>query len=141
MPITVTVTEGVFTPDAEKNLVPKLSALMLKLHGLTGNKFMTPVVIGSLNLVSPAHIFSGGTPTPAVFIEWKVPSFGFATQEILNDYVKEATDITVELSNGKLTRKNVFVNVLHAVNGSWGVNGKAYTNEELGAAIQADVAY
>jgi len=141
MPITVTATQGVFTPEAEKNVVPKLSALMLKLHGLTGNKFMTPVVIGSLNIVSPENIFSGGSPSSAVFIEWKVPSFGFGTQEILNDYVKEATTIVVELSKGKITKKNVFVNVLHAVDGSWGVNGKAYTNAELGDAVEANVAY
>ena len=141
MPITVTATKGVFTPEAEKNVVPKLSALMLKLHGLTDNKFMTPVVIGSLNIVSPEHIFSGGSPVSAVFIEWKVPSFGFGTQDILNNYVKEATAIAVELSKGTITQKNVFVNVVHAVNGSWGVNGKAYTNAELGAAVQANVAY
>jgi hypothetical protein len=141
MPITVTATQGVFTHANEKKLVPELSALMLKLHGLTGNKFMTPVVIGSLNLVSPDLIFSGGIPVPAVFIEWKVPSFGFAKQEILNAYVSEATDIAVELSNGKLSQKNVFVNVLHAVDGSWGIHGKAYTNSELGVAVQANVAY
>src|SRR6185369_2665522 len=141
MPITVTATRGIFTPEAEQNVVPKLSVLMLKLHGLTGNKFMTPVVIGSLNIVSPENIFSGGSPSSAVFIEWKVPSFGFATQEILNDYVKEATAIVVELSNGKITKKNVFVNVLHAVDGSWGVNGKAYTNAELGDAVVANIAY
>jgi len=70
-----------------------------------------------------------------------VPSFGFGTQQILNDYVREATNIAVSLSNGKLSQKKVFVNVVHAVDGSWGVNGKAYTNAELGAAIQADVAY
>ena len=141
MPITVTITRGIFTPDAEKELIPKLSALMLELHGMTGNKFMTPVVIGSLNIVSPEHIFSGGNPTPSVFIEWKVPSIGFGSQKILNDYVKEATDIAVELSKSKLTRKNIFVNVLYAVDGSWGVNGSAYTNADLGAAIQADIAY
>jgi len=141
MPITVTATQGLFTPDAEKMVVPKLSELMLKLHGLAGNKFMTPVVIGSINIISPERIFSGGNPIPAVFIEWKVPSFGFGTQEILNKYVEEATAIAVELSKGKLTKKNVFVNVLHAVDGSWGVNGKAYANAELVSAIQADVAY
>lgn len=141
MPLTVTATQGVFTPENEKKIVPQLSALMLKLHGLTGNNFMTPVVIGHLNVVSPELIFSGGAPATSVFIEWKVPSIAFGTQQILDGYVAEATDIAVELSDGNLSKKNVFVNVVHAVDGSWGVNGKAYTNAELGAAIQADVAY
>lgn len=141
MPLTVTATQGVFTPENQKKIVPELSALMLRLHGLTGNKFMTPVVIGHLELVSPDLIFSGGLPATSAFIEWKVPSFGFATQQIRNDYVKEATDIAVRLSNGKLSHKNVFVNVVHAVDGSWGIHGKAYDNAELIAAVQADVAY
>ncbi len=141
MPLTVITTQGVFTPENEKKLVPQLSALMLKVHGLTGNKFMTPVVIGHLNIVPPELIFSGGVPVISAFIEWKVPSFGFGTQQILNEYVEEATNIAVGLSNGKLSKKNVFVNVVHAVDGSWGVNGKAYTNTELGEAIQANVAY
>jgi len=141
MPITVTVTQGVFTPTNEKKVVPELIAIMMRLHGLTNNKFMTPVVIGSLNVISPEHIFSGGIPTAAVFVEWKVPTFGFSTQEIRNSYVQEATDIAIELSEGKLTKKNIFVNVVHAVDGIWGVNGKAYTNAELGEAVQANIAY
>ena len=141
MPLTVIATQGIFTPENEKKVVPELSALMLKLHGLAGNKFMTPVVIGHLELVSPDLIFSGGAPVTAAFVEWKVPSFGFSGQQILNDYVKEATDIVVGLSNGSLSRKNVFVNVVHAVDGSWGIHGKAYSNAELIAAVKADVAY
>ena len=141
MPLTVIATEGVFSPANEKKVISQLSALMLKVHGLTGNKFMTPVVIGHLVLVSSEYIFSGGLPVISAFIEWKVPSFGFASQDILNTYVKEATEIVVDLSNGKLSQKNVFVNVVHAIDGSWGVNGKAYTNAELGAAVQANVPY
>jgi hypothetical protein len=141
MPITVTATKGLFTPNNAKKVVPELSALMLKLHGLSGNNFITPVVIGSMNIVSEEHIFSGGVPVPAVFIEWKVPSFSFGTQEICDNYVKEATEIAVKLSSGNLTTKNVFVNVVHALDGSWGVNGKAYTNAELIEAVQANVAF
>jgi hypothetical protein len=141
MPLTVIATKGVFTPDNEKKIIPELSALMLRLHGLEGNKFMTPVVIGHLELVEPDLIFSGGAPVVSVFIEWKVPSLAFSNQQILNDYVREATDIAVTLSKGNLSKKNVFVNVVHAVNGSWGIQGKAYSNAELSSAIGENVAY
>ena len=141
MPLTVIATRGIFTPENEKKIVPELSALMLRLHGLTGNKFMTPVVIGHLELVSPDLIFSGAAPVTAVFIEWKVPSFGFSSHQMLKDYVKEATAIVVELAGGVLSHKNVFVNVVHAVDGSWGIHGRAYSNAELIAAVKADVAY
>jgi|GEM_PF-195879 len=141
MPITVTVTEGVFTPSNEKKIVPALAALMMRLHELTDNKFITPVVIGSLNVISPNLIFSGGLPATAIFIEWKLPAFAFTVQAIRNRYVQEATDIAIELSERRLTTKDVFVNVVHAVDGIWGVNGKAYTNAELGEAVLANIAY
>jgi hypothetical protein len=141
MPLTVIATQGIFKPENEKLVIPKLCALMLKVHKLNGNKFMTPVVIGHLELVAQEHIYSGGDPVAGVFIEWKVPSFGFGTQEILNEYIKEATDIVVGLSDHKLSKKKVFVNVVHAVDGSWGIHGKAYTNAELAVAMQAGVAY
>jgi hypothetical protein len=141
MPLTVIATKGLFTPVNEKRIIPELSALMLRLHGLEGNKFMTPVVIGHLELVTPELIFSGGAPVNAVFIEWKVPSLAFSNQQVLNDYVRDATDVVTALSDGKLPKKNVFVNVVHAVDGSWGIHGKAYSNAELDTAVRADVAY
>lgn len=141
MPLTVIATKGIFTPENEKKIVPELSALMLRLHGLAGNKFMTPVVIGHLELVSPDLIFSGGAPVTAVFVEWKVPSFGFSSHQMLKDYVEEATATVVELAGGLLSHKNVFVNVVHAVDGSWGIHGKAYSNAELIEAVKADIAY
>lgn len=141
MPLTVIATKGIFTPENEKKIVPELSALMLRLHGLAGNKFMTPVVIGHLELVSPDLIFSGGAPVTAVFVEWKVPSFGFSSHQMLKDYVEEATATVVELAGGLLSHKNVFVNVVHAADGSWGIHGKAYSNAELIEAVKADIAY
>jgi len=135
MPLTLTITEGVLPAGEEKIAFARLSDAMLKWHGLTGNKIMTPNVVGSIHVLKEAHTFSGAKEAPVVFIEWKVPSFAFATREIQLGYIHEATDIIHEMSDRKQPRERIWVNVTHAVDGAWGVGGKAMTNAELGAAV------
>jgi hypothetical protein len=107
---------------------------MLKRHGGTGNAFLRPTVVGSINVVAPTHTYTGSTEAPIVFIEWKTPSFAFATREIQQGYIAEATAIIHELSGGKHPKELIWVNVLHTVDGAWGVARNAMTNVELGAA-------
>jgi hypothetical protein len=47
----------------------------------------------------------------------------------------QATEIIHEASGGKHPKEFIWVNVTHAVDGAWGIAGKAYTNAELGAAV------
>jgi len=135
MPLTLTVTEGVLPKGTEKATFARLCDAMLKWHGLTGNKVMTPNVIGSINVMSKEHTFSGSAEAPVAFIEWKVPSFAFATREIQIGYIDEVTEIVHAASGGKLPKSNIWVNVLHAVDGTWGVSGQAMTNAQLGEAV------
>ena len=58
MPIQIIVPEGVLTAEAEAEAFKKLTDLLLRLHGLSGNKFMTPNVIGEVTVVP-------GVPSPA----------------------------------------------------------------------------
>jgi hypothetical protein len=135
MPLTLTLTEGVLPKGTEKATFARLSDAMLKWHGLTGNKVMTPNVIGSINVVSKENTFSGSKEAPVVFVEWKVPSFAFATREIQIGYIAEATNIVHEASGGKQPKSHIWVNVVHAVDGAWGIEGNAMTNAQLGEAV------
>ena len=135
MPLTLTLTEGVLPKGTEKNTFARLSDAMLKWHGLTGNKVMTPNVVGSIHVVSKENTFSGSKEAPVVFIEWKVPSFAFATREIQIGYIAEATNIVHEASGGKQPKSHIWVNVVHAVDGAWGIDGNAMTNAQLGEAV------
>jgi hypothetical protein len=136
MPLTLTATEGVFARGTEKVVFKKLCEAMLKWHGLSGNRVMTPNVVGAINVIPKEHTYAGLQDTTVVFVEWKVPSFAFATREIQQGYVEEATRIVVEHSEGKRQpRERIWVNVLHAVDGAWGIAGEAMTNEQLGEAV------
>lgn len=135
MPLTLTISEGVLPVGTEKQAFGKLSDAMLKWHGLTGNKVMTPNVVGSINIIPKQHTFSGSKEASVAFIEWKVPAFAFATREIQTGYIAEATEIIHDMSGKNLAKDNIWVNIVHAVDGAWGIAGKAMTNAELGEAI------
>jgi hypothetical protein len=135
MPLTLTLTEGVLPSGSEKAAFARLSDAMLKWHGLTGNLVMPPNVVGSIHVLSMENTFSGSKEAPVVFIEWKVPSFAFASREVQLGYFEEATSIIHELSGGKQPKEHIWINVVHAVDGAWGIAGSALTNAQLGEAI------
>ena len=135
MPLTLIVTEGVIPSDREAETMSRLSAAFLNLVGLSGNAFMTPNVIGHVQVIAKGHSYAGLTPATVAIVEWKVPSFAFTDREIQTTYVAQATEIIHEASGGKHPREWVWVNVTHAVDGAWGIAGKAYTNAQLGDAV------
>ncbi len=135
MPLTLTLTEGVLPKGQEKVAFARLSEAMLKWHGLTGNKVMTANVVGSIHVLPKDSTFTGMQETPVAFVEWKVPSFAFTSREAQVGYFAEATNIIHEMSGGKQPKDNIYVNVLHAVDGAWNLDGQAMTNAQLGEAI------
>ena len=137
MPIQIIVPEGVLTADAEAAAFKKLTDLLLRLHGLSGNTFMTPNVIGEVTVVPKGRTFSGGKPTDIAVFELKVPSFVLPTQELKDAWISEGTAIIEEAAQGRIKRENIFANVNYAVEGAWGIGGKAFSNADLGSAVAA----
>ncbi len=135
MPLTLHVTEGVIPSGTEKEAIKQITDVMLKWHGLTGNKVMTPNVTAMVAVLPRGSTFSGGEEVSGAWIEWKTPSFAFTDREVQIGVAKEATDVIVKLSGGKQPRNNIYFNVVHAIDGTWNLDGKAMTNEQLGEAI------
>jgi hypothetical protein len=137
MPIQIIVAEGVLTPASEAEAFRKLTELLLRLHGLAGNRFMTPNVIGEVTVVPKGRTFSGGKPADIAVFELKVPSFVLPTQELKDAWIAEGTDIIEEAAAGRVKREHIYANVSHAVEGAWGIGGKAFSNAALGSAVAA----
>jgi hypothetical protein len=135
MPLQLTLTEGILPKGQEKVAFARLSEAMLKWHGLTGNEVMTPNVIGEVRVLPNDQTFSGMREMPIAVIEWKVPSFAFAKRDIQVGYFEEATNIIYEMSDGKQPRDQIFINVVHTVDGAWNFNGRAMTNNEIGEQV------
>jgi hypothetical protein len=137
MPLTLIITDGLLPPNLQPATMARLSEVFLDLHGLKGNAFMTPNVIGHIQVLPVGSTYSGLQPTPVAVIEWLTPSFAFVSREIQIAYVQAATEIIYEACGGKHPRERIWVNLTHAVDGMWGIAGKAYTNEDLGLAVKA----
>ncbi|RIV31648.1 4-oxalocrotonate tautomerase [Flagellimonas lutimaris] len=135
MPLTLTLTEGVLPVGKEKDAVQQITDSFLKTHGLLGNTVMTPNVTANVHIVPKGSSFSGGQEFSGAWAEWKVPSFALADEAIIKQHFAEVTDAIHHLSGGKQPKDNIYVNVVHAVDGGWNMDGVAMTNEELGEAI------
>jgi len=138
MPLTLTLTEGVLPIGTEKQAITQLTDAMLKWHGLTGNKVMTPNITATVHVLPKGSTFSGGEAFSGAWVEWKVPSFAFSNREVQQGYFADATDIIHKLSGGKQPKEHIYVNVVHAVDGAWNFNGQAMTNEQIRAAISKE---
>ena len=135
MPLTLTLTEGVVPKGKEKLAFSRLSEAMLKWHGMANNEIMRSNVVGSIHVLARDQTFAGMRETPVAFVEWKVPSFAFTDREVQIGYCEEATSIIQEMSGGKQPRDNIYINVVHAVDGAWNFDGKALTNAQIGAEV------
>ena len=136
MPITLTVPEGLLSSEAEALVFAELTDALLKVSQLSGNAFMTPNVVGTINVLPEGRVFSGGKPAAAALIELKLPGIALATNEAKQAFTEEATIIVERASNGRLSRDHIWTNIVYAVDGSWGIGGQAYSNTELIDAIQ-----
>ena len=59
MPLTLTLTEGVLPAGSEKEAIAQLTDAMLKHHGLSGNKVMTPNITATVHVLPKSSTFSG----------------------------------------------------------------------------------
>lgn len=137
MPISVQVTRGLLTPQGERSIVARVGQALLEAHGLKDNLFMRTNVIGHVVVSDEAQSFVGGEPASLAVIEVKVPSVTFRDRAAQESFVSNVTKIVDELKAGHHPTSRTFVNVTYAVDGTWGIDGKAYTNDDLGSAIAA----
>lgn len=137
MPLTLTLTEGALPHGAEKQAIAEITDAFLRAHGLAGNKLMTPNVTAHVNLMPKGMTFSGGREVTGAWIETKTPSFALADHAVQTAFFVEATEIIHRLSGNSLPKDRIWANGVHAVDGTWNMNGKPLTNAEIGAAVAA----
>jgi len=135
MPITLTVPEGLLSPEAEGQVFAGLTDALLEVSQLAGNAFMEQNVVGTINRLPSAHVFAGGKPSAAAFIELKLPSIALATAEAKQAFTERATDVVEHAAKGRVQRDHIWTNIVYAEDGSWGIGGRAFANTDLGEAI------
>jgi len=140
MPISIQVSKGLLSPAGEREVFPLVADALLRAHGLSGNRFMTPNVIGHVVVTPESETYVDGKPQSLAIVEVKVPAVTFPNAKVKQAFVAEATDIIDRLKAGSHPRERTYVNVTYAVDGTWGIAGKAYSNTEMGEAVQRGAA-
>jgi hypothetical protein len=131
MPITLFVTEGVLNETIEADVFAQLTEIFLRHHALTGNTFLTPNVIGEVTTIPAGKSFAGGVRADIAIVELKVPSFALGTPKQKQGFVADATAAVVRASEGLIRPDHVWVNMVYAVDGLWGIDGQAFSNDQL----------
>ena len=137
MPITLTLSADALPSGAEIDAVARLTEAFLAAHGLAGHPLMTPNTTTHLTILPRGATFAGGVPVVGAWVETKTPSFALADRAAQIAFFSAATEILVSLSQGRLTPDRVWSNAVHAVDGSWNIDGVPRTDAELGAALSA----
>jgi len=137
MPITVTAPRGTLTPEGEREILPRLTTALIEASGQTGNSFFKPLVGGTVHLLDPVDVYAGGVNRPVVMVELKLPDIGLSDQSSRESFIAAATDVVRELTTPDHDDQDIWVNILNARDGAWGVAGRALTNEDLVARITA----
>lgn len=135
MPITLTLTEGVLPSAAISKAIAQITDSFMKHHAMSGNKVMTPNVTAHVNVLPKGLSFAGGKEVDGAWIETKTPSFALANHEVQASFFTEATQIVHQLSGGKLPKERIWANGVHAVDGTWNINGVPMTNAQIGEAV------
>jgi hypothetical protein len=135
VPITLTLTQGAIPDAAVPQAVQRITESFLAVHRLSGNKVMTPNVTAHVNILPKGATFAGGEPVEGAWIETKTPSFALANHEVQTAFFNEATQIIHELSGQCLPKERIWANGMHAVDGTWNIDGKPLTNAEIGEAV------
>jgi phenylpyruvate tautomerase PptA (4-oxalocrotonate tautomerase family) len=134
---TVTAPRGTLTPEGEREILPRLTAALIDVSGQSGNGFFTSMVGGTIHLLDPGDVYAGGVNRPVVMVELKLPDIGLAEQSSRATFIAAATDIVRELTAPDHDDEDIWVNILNARDGAWGVAGGALTNEDIIAGITA----
>lgn len=140
MPITLTVPEGLLSPEAEAQAFAGLTDALLDVAGLTGNAFMTANVIGTIIVLPREHVLAAGKPIAAAFVELKLPEIALASAEAKQAFIEKAADVVEQAAEGRLKREHIWSNIVYAPEGAWGIAGDSYSNADFAGAIQGAAA-
>ncbi|MBX5156474.1 MULTISPECIES: Tautomerase enzyme [unclassified Rhizobium] len=140
MPITLTVPEGLLSPEAQAQAFAGLTDALLDVAGLTGNAFMTANVIGTINVLPREHVLAAGKPIAAAFVELKLPEVALVSAEAKQAFIEKAADVVEQAAEGRLKRDHIWSNIVYAPEGAWGIAGHSYSNADFVGAIQGTAA-
>ena len=133
MPITVTAPRGVLTAAGAREILPRLTDALAEATDSSERPEIVATIGGTVHQLDPADVYAGGRPRPLVLVEVKLPAVALTTLERRARFIAAATAIVADLTVEGHEDADIWVNILHAQDGAWGVGGQSLTNEMFSA--------
>ena len=133
----LTVSPGVLTPEAKRDLPRQLAAVMLKWEGAPDSRFARSIAWVHVHELAEGAVHDGDGPTdaPHVILETTVPA-GVLSDRRRAGLIAEATE-TIRVAAGLERATSIWVIVHEVPEGRWGSAGEVVTLESLRAAVMA----
>jgi phenylpyruvate tautomerase PptA (4-oxalocrotonate tautomerase family) len=136
--IDIVAPEGLFPESKEAALLERATASLLKWEKTTSIPLAVANTAAYLHVLQKARITAGGKADRVVRVQIITP-VGSLMQEQRAGITTEITEVVGELANEPGIRERTWVLFHEAVDGGWGIAGKAYTNAALADAVRASL--
>lgn len=131
MPIDVFVPRESLDADKTNQLANELTESLLRWTDASDDEFIRSNVSVFVHELPEMHVFAGGKPARVARVDVKVPTVALTTQERKAGFTQDATASLRRAANPRRSFDHVWVFVANAVEGGWGIDGRALTSEDL----------
>ena len=101
MPITIQVSEGLFSSEAEEEWASHLTEAILDMNGASDNPLARRHLIVAVSHIPSGKLYAAGKPEPFVNVALRVPTFSLNTVEKRSAFVTFMTDAIEKAANGR----------------------------------------
>jgi phenylpyruvate tautomerase PptA (4-oxalocrotonate tautomerase family) len=136
--IDIVAPEGTFLAANEAVLLERATACLLQWEKTASIPLAVANTGAFLHLLPVQRLTAGGKAAGAVRVQVLTPE-GALTQAQRDGLTGGLTSIVAELATDPTVRERTWVLFSEAVDGGWGIAGKAYTRAGLGEAIRASL--
>jgi hypothetical protein len=122
--------EGVFSPQAEDELVSHLTDAILRTNDASDNSLARRRLTMPGSHMPADKPYAAGKPEPFINVARRVPTSSPNTPEKRRAFVTTMTNTIEKAAASCLERDRIYINMPYG-DRFWGVGGKAYTDKEV----------
>ena len=129
MSITIQATQGLFSDEAEKDIIRGVTESILGANQAQGNELARYHPIVTLLKLSASDMSAGTGHAPFVVLSVHSRFASLDTDDKREKFVTAITDLMEKAAEGRLERDRIYVSLLDG--DMWGIGGKLYKNTDL----------
>jgi phenylpyruvate tautomerase PptA (4-oxalocrotonate tautomerase family) len=129
MPLDLYVPKGSLAPEKRATLASALTESLLKWTDASDDDAIRANVSVWVHELPADAVNAGGRPAKVARLDIKVPTVALTTQERRQGVIADASTIVQQAAAVPFER--VWVIVSHAIDGGWGIDGRAFSEDDF----------